>query len=95
LTDVARQRARDRLLRVLLVLVLAPCYARGIASDSIGFGDETYWTAHGWKAAELLFVRRDLEHPFWSYGRDARVLEKTELPFFMMPPTRVPKLGLC
>jgi hypothetical protein len=81
-------------LRVLLVLVLAPCYARGIASDSIGFGDETYWTAHGWKAAQLLFVRRDLEHPFWSYGRDAPVLEKTELPFFLMPPTRVPKLGL-
>ncbi len=92
--DLARQRARDRLLRVLLVLVLAPCYARGIGSDSIGFGDETYWTAHGWKAAQLLFVRRDLEHPFWSYGRDARVLEKTELPFFLMPPTRVPKLGL-
>ena len=92
--DLARHVTRDRLLRVLLVLVLAPCYARGIASDSIGFGDETYWTAHGWKAAQLLFVRRDLEHPFWSYGRDARVLEKTELPFFLMPPTRVPKLGL-
>ena len=90
----ARQHRRDRLLRVLLVLVLAPCYARGLASDAIGFGDETYWTAHGWKAAELLFVRRDLDHPFWSYGRDARVLEKTELPFFLMPPTRVPKLGL-
>lgn len=92
--DLARRLARDRWLRVLLVLVLAPCYARGIASDSIGFGDETYWTAHGWKAAQLLFVRRDLDHPFWSYGRDARVLEKTELPFFLMPPTRVPKLGL-
>jgi hypothetical protein len=92
--DPARQRARDRLLRVLLVLVLAPFYARDLASDSIGFGDETYWTAHGFKAAQLLFVRRDLEHPFWSYGRDARVLEKTELPFFLMPPTRVPKLGL-
>jgi hypothetical protein len=92
--DPARQRGRDRLLRTLLVLVLAPCYARGLASDAIGFGDETYWTAHGWKAAQLLFVRRDLDHPFWSYGRDARVLEKTELPFFLMPPTRVPKLGL-
>jgi len=92
--NLARDLTRDRLLRALLVVVLVPCYARGIGSDSIGFGDETYWTAHGWKAAQLLFVRHDLEHPFWRYGRDARVLEKTELPFFMMPPTRVPKLGL-
>jgi len=92
--DLARHRGRDRLLRVLLVLLLAPCYARGLASDAIGYGDETYWTAHGWKAAQLLLVRRDLDHPFWSYGRDARVLAKTELPFFLMPPTRVPKLGL-
>ena len=90
----ARRRGRDRLLRVLLILVLAPCYARGLASDAIGFGDETYWTAHGWKAAQLLLVRHDLDHPFWSYGRDARVLSKTDLPFFLMPPTRVPKLGL-
>ncbi len=92
--DLARQRGRDRLLRVLLILVLAPCYARGLASDASGFADETYWTAHGWKAAQLLLVRRDLDHPFWSYGRDAPVLAKTELPFFLMPPTRVPKLGL-
>ena len=92
--DEARRRGRDRLFRVLLVLVLAPCYARGLASDAIGFGDETYWTAHGWKAAQLVLVRRDFDHPFWRYGRDARVLAKTELPFFLMPPTRVPKLGL-
>ncbi len=85
---------RDRLLRVLLVLVLVPCYARGLASDAITFGDEAYWTAHGWKAAQLLFVQRDLEHPFWSFGRDAQVLERTQLPFFLMPPSRVPKLGL-
>ena len=85
---------RDRLLRLLLVLVLAPCYARGLASDAIGFGDETYWTAQGWKAAQLLFVRHDLTHAFWTFGRDAKVLSETELPFFLMPPTRVPKLGL-
>jgi len=85
---------RDRLLRVLLVLVLVPCYARELASDAITFGDEAYWTAHGWKAAHLLFVRRDLQHPFWSFGGDAQVLEPTELPFFLMPPSRVPKLGL-
>ncbi len=90
----ARRRSRDRLLRVILVLVLVPCYARGLASDAITFGDETYWTAHGWKAAQLLLVRHDLDHPFWSFGRDARVLAETELPFFLMPPTRVPKLGL-
>ena len=90
----ARRRGRDRLLRVLLVLVLAPCYARGLASDAITYGDETYWTAQGWKAAQLLIVRRDLDHPYWSFGRDAAVLSKTELPFFLMPPTRVPKLGL-
>ena len=93
-SEDARHRRRDRLLRVLLVLVLAPCYARGLASDTISFGDETYWTAHGWKAAQLLFVRHDLDHPFWSFGRDARVLAETELPFFLMPPARVPKLGL-
>ncbi len=82
------------MLRTLLVLMLVPSYVDGITSDRIAHGDETYWTAHGWKTFSLLFVRRELDHPYWTYGLDAPVLAKNELPFFLMPPTRVPKLGL-
>jgi 4-amino-4-deoxy-L-arabinose transferase-like glycosyltransferase len=76
------------------VLVVAPCYARGLASDAITFGDETYWTAHAYTAAHLAFVRRDLANPFWTHGLGVRMLEETGLPLFLMPPSRVPKLGL-
>jgi hypothetical protein len=84
----------DRRLRVLLILLLAPCYLWELASDANTFGDETYWTAHGYTTAHLLLVRRDFANPFWTHSLDARMLEPTGLPLFLMPPSRVPKLGL-
>jgi hypothetical protein len=93
-TDPGGPGRRQRLLRLLLVLILVPCYARQLASDAITFGDETYWTAHAYTATHLLLVRRDLSNPFWTHGLEARVQEPTGLPLFLMPPSRVPKLGL-
>lgn len=87
-----RRERLTRILRRVLVALLVPIYAYGLASDEQTHGDETYWAAAGWHATSLVFVERDFSAASWSRGTGVPILTRDKDK--AAAANRNPKLGM-
>ena len=88
-----KRRARlTRILRGVLLAILIPIYAQGLASDEQTHGDETYWSAAAWQATSLFFIERDFRAPFWTRGISVPILTRDKAREGAA--NRNPKLGM-
>ena len=72
----AARKAAPRVFSWLLVAAVVPLYWSGLASDEQTHGDETYWSAAGWRATRLLFVERNPGAAYWTRGTSVHILTR-------------------